>query len=71
MMLLSPKKNKWEDQMGRLDGRVAIVTGAAYGEKAMIGSEFAKALAAEGAQVFCSDVKDCGTGCRRYQSRRR
>jgi NAD(P)-dependent dehydrogenase (short-subunit alcohol dehydrogenase family) len=45
--------------MGRLDGRVAIVTGAAHGERAAIGSVYAKALAREGAKVTVADVKDC------------
>jgi NAD(P)-dependent dehydrogenase (short-subunit alcohol dehydrogenase family) len=45
--------------MGRLDGRVAIVTGAAHGERAALGVVFAKALAAEGASVAICDVKDC------------
>ena len=45
--------------MGRLDGRVAIVTGAAHGERAAIGSVYAKALAREGAKVVAADVKDC------------
>jgi len=40
--------------MGRLDGKCAIVTGAAQG----IGATFAKALAEEGAQVVVSDVTD-------------
>ena len=48
--------------MGRLDGRVAIVTGAAHGDvRAALGSHFAKALAAEGAKVTCADVKDCAS----------
>ena len=40
--------------MGRLDGRVAIVTGAGRG----IGVHYAKALAEEGAKVCCSDILD-------------
>lgn len=40
----------------RLEGRVAIVTGAAQG----IGAVYAKALAAEGAAVVVSDVLDAG-----------
>ena len=38
--------------MGRLDGRVAIVTGAGRG----IGVHYAKALAEQGAKVCCSDI---------------
>ncbi len=40
--------------MGRLEGRVAIVTGAGRG----IGAEYAKALAAEGAKVTVTDIVD-------------
>src|SRR3569623_774457 len=39
---------------GRLDGRVAIVTGGAQG----IGAQYAQALAAEGAAVTEADVLD-------------
>jgi len=45
--------------MPRLDGKVAIVTGAAAGQKAALGSVFAKALAAAGAKVVVADAKDC------------
>ena len=38
--------------MGRLDGRVAIVTGAAQG----IGAAFARAMAAEGARIAIADL---------------
>ncbi len=40
--------------MGRLDGKVAIVTGAAQG----IGATYALALAAEGAAVTVADIDD-------------
>lgn len=43
---------------GRLAGRVAIVTGAAYGPKAALGSVFAAALCAEGASVVVADIVD-------------
>lgn len=43
--------------MGRLDGRVAIVTGAAQG----IGAAYAKALAAEGAKTVVTDILDTET----------
>ena len=47
--------------MKRLAGRVAIVTGAAHGPKAALGSDFAIALAAEGATVIAADRKDCAS----------
>ncbi len=40
--------------MGRLDGRVAIVTGGAQG----IGAAYAKGMAAEGAKLVIADVLD-------------
>ena len=42
--------------MARLDGKVAIVTGAAQG----LGAVFAKALAGEGAKVALADIDDAG-----------
>jgi NAD(P)-dependent dehydrogenase (short-subunit alcohol dehydrogenase family) len=42
--------------MGRVQGKVAIVTGAAKG----IGAASAKALAREGAKVICSDFDEVG-----------
>src|SRR5579862_6275191 len=39
---------------GRLEGRVALVTGAAQG----IGKEIARVLAREGAQVIIADIND-------------
>ena len=43
--------------LGRLSGRVAIVTGAAQG----IGAQYAAALAQEGAAVLLADVLDAGS----------
>ena len=40
--------------MGRLDGQVAIVTGAAQG----IGAAYARGMAAEGAHVVVNDISD-------------
>src|SRR5947209_20472449 len=40
--------------MGRLDGRVSIVTGGAKG----IGRHYSSALAAEGARVMIADIAD-------------
>jgi 3-oxoacyl-[acyl-carrier protein] reductase len=41
--------------MGQLEGKVAVVTGAARG----LGREYALRLAAEGAAVVAGDVRDC------------
>jgi NAD(P)-dependent dehydrogenase (short-subunit alcohol dehydrogenase family) len=44
--------------MGILEGRVALVTGAAHGPRAALGAEFAKALAAAGADIVAADIAD-------------
>jgi len=54
--------------MQRLAGRVAMVTGAAHGPKAAIGSVFAKALAAEGASVVAADCKDTSSVVREIEA---
>lgn len=54
--------------MGRLNGRVAIVTGAAHGERAALGSVFARSLAAEGARVTVADLHDCASVVREIES---
>lgn len=46
-------QTKLEDEMGKLDGKVAIVTGAARG----IGKAIALRFAGEGADIVVSDVK--------------
>src|SRR6478736_5859483 len=48
----SPRMTRWS--MGRLDNRVAIVTGGAKG----IGRHYSQALAAEGARVMIADIMD-------------
>ena len=45
--------------MGRLVGRVAIITGAAQG----IGAAYAKSMAAEGAKIVIADVLDATNVC--------
>ena len=50
--------------MGKLDGKVAIVTGAAQG----IGASYAKALAEEGAKVAVVDVLDGAETAERISS---
>jgi len=43
---------KWRDDMGRVSGKVAIVTGASQG----MGEAHAKAFVAEGASVILTDI---------------
>jgi NAD(P)-dependent dehydrogenase (short-subunit alcohol dehydrogenase family) len=56
--------------MRRLDGKVAVITGAAAGPKAALGAIFAKALAAEGAKVVLADTKDCASVSADHSQRR-
>jgi NAD(P)-dependent dehydrogenase (short-subunit alcohol dehydrogenase family) len=51
---LSTMKGRRTVAMGRLDGRIAIVTGGAKG----IGRHYSRALAAEGARLMIADVVD-------------
>ena len=53
--------------MGELDGKVAIVTGAAQG----IGRAIAEGLAAEGARIVVADLQRRRGGCRGVPGRRR
>ncbi|MGB5246210.1 MAG: SDR family oxidoreductase [Woeseia sp.] len=46
--------------MGRMDGKVAVVTGAAQG----IGQAYAAAIAAEGGRVIVSDIADTSAAVR-------
>jgi NAD(P)-dependent dehydrogenase (short-subunit alcohol dehydrogenase family) len=46
--------------MTALQGRVAVVTGAAEGPKASLGAAFARCLADAGAIVVACDKRDCG-----------
>jgi NAD(P)-dependent dehydrogenase (short-subunit alcohol dehydrogenase family) len=50
--------------MGRLSGRVAIVTGAAQG----LGATYAVAMAREGAKVTIADVADCAGAAERVRA---
>lgn len=50
--------------MARLDGKVALVTGAAQG----LGAVFAKALADEGAKVALADIDDTGPAAAAVES---
>lgn len=50
--------------MGKLDGKVIIVTGAAAG----LGREYAVRFAQEGARLTVADVQDCGETAERVQA---
>ena len=42
--------------MGQLDGKTALITGAAHGKRAALGSTFVKSLAAEGANIVLQQI---------------
>ncbi|MDX1485079.1 MAG: SDR family NAD(P)-dependent oxidoreductase, partial [Alphaproteobacteria bacterium] len=50
--------------MGRLDGKVIVVTGAAAG----LGREYAQRLAQEGAKLVLADIEDCRETARRCEA---
>ncbi|MDA0240011.1 MAG: glucose 1-dehydrogenase [Proteobacteria bacterium] len=50
--------------MARLEGKVAVVTGAAQG----IGATYAKALAGEGAKVVLTDIDDCAPAAKQIEA---
>jgi NAD(P)-dependent dehydrogenase (short-subunit alcohol dehydrogenase family) len=54
--------------MGRLDNRVAIVTGGAHGERAALGAAFALSLAKEGAKVVVADRVDTASVVREIEA---
>jgi len=51
--------------MGRIDGKVAVVTGAA--SAAGLGFAIASALAREGATVFLTDIEFAGVVIRAHE----
>ena len=53
--------------MARMNGKVAVVTGAAQG----LGRTYAESLAAEGAKVVVTDIQDTERGCRSDRGGRR
>src|SRR5207247_606890 len=52
------RRSRWGAVMGRLDGKVAIVTGAASGQ----GRASARLFATEGAGVVVADINGEGAG---------
>ncbi|WP_201159954.1 SDR family NAD(P)-dependent oxidoreductase [Rhodoplanes elegans] len=57
-MTVMPDLSSLQRSTRRLDGLVAVVTGAAFGPKAALGAVFAAALSAEGASVVVADIVD-------------